>query len=321
MGEIKTDRTLDIFIRALKGEAISVKKLANEYETSTRSISRDISTINTYLTEHWETVGNTEFEYNNSTKCYTLKMDELITGKELLALAKAMMATRALNTEDMATIIGKLKNNATPIDKRKISKLLDKELYNYEPVGSDCHSVLDSIWRIADYIENKQFISIQYTKMDRSSVKHKLQPLSIIFSEYYYYLIACECDDETISQPKYFRIDRITQITAHRKHFELSRAKEYDESLLRHRSQFMWSGPLRRIRFAFYGPSIQAIKDKLPTAKVIAKQADHYIVEAEVYGDGIKMFLLSQGSWVKVLGPDKFVDEMKKEIEKMRERY
>ena len=42
------------------------------------------------------------------------------------------------------------------------------------------------------------------------------------------------------------------------------------------------------------------------------------LVEAEVYGGrGLIMFLLSQGSWVKVLGPDDFVKEYKSEINKM----
>lgn len=40
-----------------------------------------------------------------------------------------------------------------------------------------------------------------------------------------------------------------------------------------------------------------------------------------VHGTGIKMTLLSQGSWVKVLSPQLFVDEMKEEVEKMMERY
>jgi predicted DNA-binding transcriptional regulator YafY len=41
------------------------------------------------------------------------------------------------------------------------------------------------------------------------------------------------------------------------------------------------------------------------------------VIEAEVYGDGIKMFLLSQGSWVKVLAPQELVDEISDEIQKM----
>ena len=39
------------------------------------------------------------------------------------------------------------------------------------------------------------------------------------------------------------------------------------------------------------------------------------------YGRGIVMYLLSQGSWVKVLSPNRLVEDMKAEIEKMRSQY
>ena len=45
------------------------------------------------------------------------------------------------------------------------------------------------------------------------------------------------------------------------------------------------------------------------------------MIEAEVYGDGIRMWLLSQGSYVRVTAPTEFVLEMKTELEKMTEKY
>ena len=83
----------------------------------------------------------------------------------------------------------------------------------------------------------------------------------------------------------------------------------------------MWPGELRTIRFEFAGPSVQAVLDKLPTARIIDRNGKKYLIEAETYGDGIKMWLLSQGSWVKVISPTDFVEEIKKEIEKMRSVY
>ena len=83
----------------------------------------------------------------------------------------------------------------------------------------------------------------------------------------------------------------------------------------------MFPGQLRCIRFECYGPSVQAVLDKIPTAKVIDRTAKGYLIEAEVYGDGIKMWLLSQGAWVKVIAPDEFVRELAQEIELMRSQY
>lgn len=90
---------------------------------------------------------------------------------------------------------------------------------------------------------------------------------------------------------------------------------------LRNRSLFMQPGKLRIIRFEFTGPSVQAVLDKLPTARVIECNNGKNLIEAEVYGDGIKMWLLSQGHWVKVLEPEDFLQEMKEEIEKMAQQY
>ena len=84
----------------------------------------------------------------------------------------------------------------------------------------------------------------------------------------------------------------------------------FDEGELRKRNQFMFYGKLRRIRFWYTGPSLQAILDRLPTAKIVEREQGNYLLEAEVYGDGIKMFLLSQGAWVKVVAPEEFAREM-----------
>ena len=83
----------------------------------------------------------------------------------------------------------------------------------------------------------------------------------------------------------------------------------------------MWPGIQRTIRFEFSGPSLQAVLDKLPTARVIKTENNVSLVEAQVYGDVIRMWLLSQGSWVKVVYPQEFVAEMKEEIEKMKKIY
>ena len=75
------------------------------------------------------------------------------------------------------------------------------------------------------------------------------------------------------------------------------------------------------MRFYFSGPSLQAVLDKLPTAKVIERSNGRYVIEAEVYGDGIKMWLLSQGSWVQVIAPEEFVAEIQAEIAQMYRLY
>lgn len=318
--EYKSERVLDLFFRALKGEALSAQELSNTYGISTRSVTRDINDLKCFLAEHRDTLGNAELIYSSATHSYSLYMDNLLSNKELLAVAKILIGCKALSRDELLSIIGKLKAHTSHNDKARLEALINKELFHYNEVGCDCKSVIENIWDLTSYIQSKRTITIDYYKMNRSNVKHKIKPVSIMFAEYYFYLIAYKYDDAT-NTPYYFRVDRIIDIIAHRENFELNAFQNFDEGLLRNRSQFMWPGPLRKIRFEFTGPSLQAILDRLPTAKLIDKQGNVNIVEAETYGDGIKMFLLSQGSWVKVIEPPEFVEEMKSEIEKMQGLY
>lgn len=317
----KSYRMLEIFFRALRGESITVKKLAEEYKVSAKSISRDISDIQDFLTDHRELMQNAELTYSHRDKAYILNSDEFLKNKELFALVKIILGSRALSKEDVLVLISKLKKFTTTQDREKLENLIRKEIYHYHEVKSDCKSVIDNLWKIIQAIEEKRTITITYYKMNRDEVKHKIKPASIMFSEYYFYLIAYNADDNEY-KPIYFRIDRISAITEHRESFQLDRKYDFDEGNLREKNQFMFPGETVKIRFEFSGLSLQAILDRLPTAKVVEKNGNTSIIEAEVnHGRGIIMYLLSQGSWVKVLSPQSLVDEMKEEISKIQDYY
>lgn len=319
--EIKLDRVMELFFRAMKGESLSVQQLAFEYNVSTRSITRDINSLKAFLADHADILGYAELEYSSTNHRYSLKMDHFLSNKELLAITKVLIGSRAFSSEELLGMIQRLKKNTTSVDRVKLEQLIRKEIYQYDEVGSDCHGVIENLWKITDCIENKNVITITYYKMNRDLVKRKIKPVSVMFSEYYFYVIGYLYKSDTPNDPIYFRTDRIINIQVHREKYVLSKEQNVDEGMLRRKSQFMWPGPTRKIRFEFSGPSVQAILDRIPTAKVTDRQADKSIIEAEVFGSGIKMFLLSQGAWVKVLAPDEFVEEMKLEIKKMHDIY
>ena len=315
----RNDRILEIFYRGVRGENISVKALADEHGVSQKSISRDIGAVKTFLAENRDLVGNTELHYDYSARVYRLEFDEFLLSKELIAVVKILIGSRALSKYDLLRLIDKLKSFTTVKDQKLIEKLIQKEVGHYNEVHHESKNLVDDIWRLTNIINSRREITVTYYKMGHDLVTRRLRPVSIMFSEYYFYLIAYGVNGP--DYPKYFRIDRITKITEHREHFELDRHHDFDEGALREKIQLMFPGELRRITFEFTGPSIEAIKDKLPTAKLIKLSGRKTLFEAEVYGAGIKMFLLSQGEWVKVISPQSFVDKMKETLEKMLEKY
>lgn len=322
MGELtqKKSRLLDIFYRLIKGESISVRKMAGEHGVSTKSIHRDISEIRNFLSSSRELTGSTEIRYSAASKTYYMEFDNFLLSKELAVIVKVLIGCRAFSKIELLELVSKLKGFTTYHDRKLLENLIAKEMYHYNEVRHDCQSVTDMVWLLTRCISEKRIITVTYYKTDRRQVERKLMPVALMFSEFYFYLVAYYCDAEKWI-PLYYRVDRIVNVVEHREHFELDREYDFDEGELRSRIQFMHSGEYRRIKFSYRGPSVQAVLDKLPTAKVVDVDGDKKIIEAETYGTGINMFLLSQGDMVQVLEPPELVEEMAGEISRMAKMY
>lgn len=146
-----------------------------------------------------------------------------------------------------------------------------------------------------------------YRTKDKKVVHRKLQPVAIMFSEYYFYLTAFINDEEVKkdfdvlndSFPTIYRIDRIRSLKVLDERFYIPYSNKFEEGEFRKRIQFMYGGKLQKVTFRYIGTDIDAILDRLPTAQIIDEEDGAYIVSAEVFGTGIEMWLRSQGSYVE----------------------
>ena len=109
MENTKQDRILEIFFRGLRGEDLSVQRLADEYEVSTKSITRNINDLKNFLADHRELVGHTELQYSHQDRCYRLFMDEFLSSKELFSLVEVMIGARAFSKEELLQLTAILK--------------------------------------------------------------------------------------------------------------------------------------------------------------------------------------------------------------------
>ena len=318
----KKYRVLDIFMRLVCGEYVSVKKLSMEYQVSTKSITRDINELKNFLCDNEGRSFGCEIMYSYQERAYYLEMDNFLLNKELLAVIKVLIASRCFNENQMKLIINKMETFMSAKDKKMTNELTSKELYHYIPVQSDSDNVLDNVWGISNCIREQKEITIEYYKMDRSKITRKVKPLAIVFSEYYFYLIAAHSANG-LEVNRFYRMDRIVSYIKHRTGFYIEYNERFDEGELKNKIQYMWPGQgiKRYVKFEFTGPSVQAVLDKIPESEIVKCENGKYTISANVYGDGIKMFLLSQGAWVKVLEPEAFVQEMKAEITAMGNNY
>lgn len=317
----KAQRVLDIFERLNKGEEISKREEAEYFQVSKKTIQRDLEEIKLYI-DSLSYQNKLELKYNQSNSAYSFNREESswLRSREVLALIKILLESRAFNRSELDNLLDKLILQSAPNHRDEIKKLINNEEFHYIPPDHN-KPLLDIIWDLSQAIRECRLVSLEYNNLDKvNSVKRLVQPLGLMFSEYYFYLIAQFTSGDGYKIP--YRLDRIKNYKIKDERFKIPYTDRFEEGEFRQRIQFMTPGQLLKIKFRFSGRSIEAVIDRLPTAKIIKEEKDeNYIVSAEVYGEGIKMWLLSQAEFIEVLEPDYFRKEMKETIERMADKY
>lgn len=318
---LKTTRMLSMFERLTQGELLEKSVEAERFGVNPKSIQRDIDDLRNYFLETYPDEIGTEIVYDHSRKGYCLKRDQhnWLTSPEILAIAKILLESRAFTKEEMNQLLDKLVVQSN-VAESNIKELIQNERFHYMPLKHQ-RALFSRLWEISDAIRRQVLIEVRYDRIgDHKNIERRLEPQGIIFSEYYFYLVAY-IHDTDYEFPTIYRLDRIADYTLTNEHFYVSYEKRFQEGELRKRIQFMQSGSLMKLRLRFWGESLEAVLDRLPTAHIIRQDKKSAVIEAEVFGRGIKMWLLSQAQYLEVLKPDDFRQEMYETIKAMEQIY
>lgn len=293
-------RILNIYERLNKGEEISKEKLATEFGVSTKSIQRDIESLRAYISNMHFDESDTTIKYNKVKNCYYLVRLERdwLTNEETLAMCKILLESRAFNKEELTQLIEKLIMQISPTDRHIAQQIIKSELFNYIPLQHN-QALLTPIWQMSKYITEQRIISFDYIRQDGKKTHKEAKPVSIMFNEFYFYLIAYDKNIEE-GYPVVFRLDRINNLKAMNELFDIPYRDKFSDGEFRKRVLFMYTGNLEKVKFEYSGV-LEAMLDKVPTAKVLDKKDNVYIMQAEAYGKGLEMWLSSQGERVRIV--------------------
>ena len=309
----KVMRVLDLYQRLQAGEIINKSNVALQYAVNERSIQRDIDDIRDFLSKEAGKSGISDTViYDRIEKGYRLEKiyDMKLRNCEVLAICKILLDSRAFRKDEMQEMLGKLLDCCVPKARQDTVKaLIANEQYHYiEPQHKKYF--LDTMWSIGQAIEHQNYIEIEYERSkDKKKVKRKLKPVAIMFSEFYFYMTAFIDDEHTKEGfdvledafPTIYRIDRIERLQVLEEHFKIPYKDRFEEGEFRKRIQFIYGGKLEKIKFKYSGCSVEAVLDRLPTAKILDEEDGVYTISAEVFGKGIEMWLRSQGDVVTIL--------------------
>lgn len=312
--KIAKDRLLAMYAQLAEGKPLYKAREAVKYNCSLRSIQRDIEDLRSFFADRSETTGVVqELIYDRKLNAYRLvpPLRNLLTNEETFAVLKVLLESRSLTKAELFPILEKLISCCVPQDnRRQVTDLIANEKYHYvEPRHKK--EILEKMWNLSAAIRAHKEIKITYMRQSGDDVSRVLKPVGIMFSEFYFYLVGFIDKENQLEKIKFevendpfptiYRIDRIKEYAVTDRHFNVPYQNRFEEGEFRKRVQFMYGGKLQKIKFWYKGPSVEAVLDRLPTAKILQHDGSGYLISAEVFGKGINMWLRSQGDMVEMV--------------------
>lgn len=296
---------LYLYHTLVRGNGIQKQEAARRFEVDERSIQRDIENLRNFFAEQDPPM---EIAYRLSEKCYRLEAVEpiFLTCGELLAVCKILLESRSMVRRELEPILDRLISAcASPQDRQAVSRMIANEQFYYiEPRHG--RLLADRLWTLGQAVQERLVLQVRYRTQTGQEKQRILQPVGLLFSEYYFYLAAFIEDIDKAEHfenaddlfPTIYRVDRLEEIDVLDQHFSVPYAQRFSEGEFRKRIQFMYGGRLQTVRFTYRGPSVEAVLDRLPTAEITAERDGTYDIKAEVFGKGIDMWLRSQGDYI-----------------------
>lgn len=312
-GADKSSRLLKIYSKLVKGYIVNKREEANNFNVDERTIQRDIASIKDYMGSDMTSNGIiNSIVYDKEAGGYRMESSYqgTLSNSETLAVCKILLDSRAFPKGEMQAILDKLISCCVPKENRQpVKELIGNEEHHYIELRHKTN-FLDTLWDLGQAIRSCKYVELEYRRSkDKTIVKRKVKPVGIMFSEYYFYITAFIDDKEVCenfdvindSFPTIYRVDRIVSYNVLEDRFKMPYKDRFEEGEFKKRIQFMYGGKINRIRFEYTGSDVDAILDRLPTAKIESEKDGKYIIRAEVFGKGIDMWLRSQGENVRVI--------------------
>lgn len=310
-------RVLKIYGKLMSGEIVNKTEEARAFGVTERTFQRDIEDLRCFFADDADDSGiRRELVYSREMNGYYLVNKDIsaLNGSETIALCKIMLESRAFTKEEMTLIINKLLSCCTqPKSREKVIDYISGELDLYiEP--NHHKNLIGSISDISKAVSERKYMKIRYRRQDGSETERVIKPMGIMFSEFYFFIPAFAesagkdifyresgsfgSEDVFLSA---YRIDRIQQFEVLDRRFEAPCKDACSEIEIRKRIQFLCGGKLRRVKFLYKGKNVEGVLDRFPASRIVGRADDGVIFMAEVFGDGIDVWLRGQGRTVEIL--------------------
>ncbi|MDU0406792.1 hypothetical protein ML8HA_02624 [Lactococcus lactis] len=172
----KTSRVLRMNERLNKGEYLRKQEIKKSLIFLVKHLIGILSFYVNFILKQMR-----EIVYDKTLNAYYLLSEpKRFTKKEVYALCKILIESRAFNHYEFNALIDKLLRQCNIKESKEVSKLIGNQRLHYIELkhGKD---LINRIWEIATSVRNQNLISFEYQRQDGTEKKHHVKPVGIFF--------------------------------------------------------------------------------------------------------------------------------------------
>jgi predicted DNA-binding transcriptional regulator YafY len=309
---VKIDRLLSIIVYLLNRELVSARELAERYGVSSRTIQRDMQTI--------ELAGIPIVSVQGPHGGYgiigTYRLDrQLVTVDDLFYIITSLSSIgSSLTNRKVAETAEKMKSLLSGRDERAFAEKHQKLFVDFSALsGTHQQHLFRNIERAVD---EGRLLEIEYTNNKLESTVRVVEPMTLVFKWRSWYLYAyCRFKEDF----RLFRLSRIRnpQILEHR----FPRRDKPVEQFLARTDRWNW-GKTVDLVLAFDPRIRPLVEEHFAGERSEEDEAGRLIIYATMPEDGwVYGMILSYGNLVEVLSPERVRGQVSRMAAEIHRRY
>lgn len=301
---MKLDRLLSIVVILLNKDRVSAKELASRFEVTTRTIYRDIDSINMAgipIISYPGNDGGFGIMENFRLERHIFTEEDII---EVLSALKGM--TGLIHSERIRSAADKFANM---IDSKKAADFFDDGIIiDINPWGSK--SKIDSDFRsIYSAILSRKKLSFRYSDYNGKCSSRTVEPISLIFKAYSWYLYSYCIEKEDY---RTFRLSRIKNLSVLKETFTGKKKKYQSDYIIK---------PDTDITIRFKNSFETLISEFFPQNR-IEKASNYSTITFKAHNEEwLYKILLGMGKDIEIVSPQSVRENFKKYLQEISSKY
>ncbi|NFO79408.1 YafY family transcriptional regulator [Clostridium botulinum] len=306
---MKIERLLGIVVYLLNREIVNASALAEKFEVSTRTIQRDIETLNL------AGIPITSMQGTNGGYGIidSFKLDKQIANKEdyQFIIAALTGMNSAYNNRRLETTLEKLLNISKKEQCVKAKVKLDFS------VSREGNNIDEYLKVIEDAVEKEKIIEFEYTNSYNDKTLREVEPIGVVYKWYAWYLLGYCCNKKDY---RLFKVLRMRNLRKVDKSFSIRH--ESLEVLLVKQEQHD-SRKYMDVKLLCKEEIHISIEEYFPNARITANENGDFILQFYVPSNeiGWKGLIFTYGNKIKIIEPEELRKEFLLKAEEIINTY